>query len=221
MSELSPKKNVKLSPSATTAVPTTPANTAGQAVGCTNTDDKDKDFLSKGEIIKGLIIFFVGTGLGLVIFLLSYFGLSKFDIHYIVRACLSIAISIAILIALNAAMGSKKSKMQSPILMVLFIAFIFTILNGYEKQAPLNTNPDQPKQRFELVEIKESGKNYITKKSFSKGQQIKIVVAGNAYQTDCADWEKLLGEGEHSETMTGTGNMAFKADSAATVTIFY
>jgi hypothetical protein len=114
---------------------------------------KDKDFMTKEEIMKGLIIFFVGAGLGLIIFLLSYFGLSYFKIHYIIKAFLAIAISVAILIAVDEAMGSKKSKMQAPILAVLFIAFVFTILNGVEKNG-LPEFGSQPKMEDGFIKVK-------------------------------------------------------------------
>lgn len=119
--------------------------------GSSQTDNKD--FLSRKEIWHGLAIFFVGAGLGLVIYLISYFSLTAFDIHYLISAILAIVISIVVLSALNEVMGAKKSKMQSPILMVLFIAFVFTILGGYEKNG-LPEFSNQSKMENSILKVK-------------------------------------------------------------------
>lgn len=76
-------------------------------------------------------------------------------------------------------------------------------------------------QRFEVIQLEKANLNYFSKKVYSKGQKIKIVSSGDVYETDGKSWQKYMGPGEHSETMTGTGNMSFKASSPATITIFY
>lgn len=160
----------KTSVSAPSATPVTPANDTEPK--------KTEDFMSKEEIIKGLIIFFGGAALGLIIFLVAYFSLSFFDINYLVSAILAIIMSVVIINALNKAMGDRKSKMQAPIVMVLFIAFLLTVLIGYQKHgSPFPDSVGQGKPKSETF-VFTGSERWAVHAKLHKGQTYKITVSG-------------------------------------------
>ncbi|MFZ2310118.1 MAG: hypothetical protein WAW11_01080 [Patescibacteria group bacterium] len=179
-------------------------------------EKEDKDFLSKKEIWHGLIIFFVGTGLGLLVYLASYFSLNAFDIHYLISATLAIVISIFILNALNKAMGAKKSKIQSPIIMVLFIAFIFTVIIGYKSHGFPSLPSNQAKE-IGIPKVKVLNFNGIdTTRQLSRipllaGEVYRLTVQGAA--VNLVDGSNLI------ELTEEHGAYLFRVDTAGTPTV--
>ena len=183
---------------------------------------KESPFLTNQEIGVGLWAFVKGILLGVSIYCVIYFGLlSFFTFYFLWKAIAAIAITFLILTALDKAMGEKPSLMKTPVFVAVLIAFMITCFVGYQQEAKaVELHPKVEVQNFELIELKVLGQTYITKKVYAKGQIIKIVSNGEVYETDGASWQKYLGPGEHSETLTGTGNMAFKANSPATIKIY-
>lgn len=191
--------------------PTTPATPATPSTGF--------EWPSKESWFR-LAISFV---LPIIVYAIVYNILRHYNVGIFLSHLIGYALSLMFLAYLDSALKSPSSMGTAVFIMLTLIFFLELSINfipGLEKKRRAQDSSNGT-QRFELVEIKEPGKTYITKTAFSKGQRIKIVVTGNAYQTDGADWEKPLDEGEHYETMTGDGNMAFKADSTATVKIVY
>lgn len=168
---------------------------------------KKETFPTLEEIGNGLMVFVAGTALGLIIYLLAVLSLKSFNVGYILGAVIALTIAILVIWAIDKSMGFKNSKMQAAVVMVLCVAFIFTILNGY-KETP--NKKDEAKMRtktVEMVTLNSAGEVWFTDKVFKVGTEIQIEVTYNdVLMVNCYN----LPVGVHRKIISHGGKLIFR-----------
>lgn len=178
-------------------------------------DKKKEEYLGiKIPKTGDLIRFVVSVALSMGIYAIFFHFLTKNDVGPLWSNIWSFILGLLALGALQSSLKTE-SGMALPVFLIMVIIFVIRL------SAVDFSGIWEGKRRAELLQITDPTKTYKTKTVFTKGQVIKLVIEGEVYQTDGQEWKRYLGPGEHSERMTGEGNMAFKANPPATVKILY
>lgn len=210
-------------PAATTTTGTTPPPTPPPATP-TPPPAGGSPFASSEDIKNGLLILVIGVVVALASFFLANWGLGYFEsLNYLLKAMFAFGIAVLFVWTLNKVMGNKPSRFEAPILATLIVAFLFTVLSGYETNGSpfkslYQSLPKEQNGFSETGTVKNVGDIWFTDKVFGPGVNVQIEVLYNKVLMVSGD---TLAPGKYDEHTIGNGKLMFEGviDAPAKVKI--
>lgn len=196
-------------------------------------EDPGKEKEKKGGetgIKENLSHFFIGAALAFASFFIAYV-LTSFLFsaeHYIWRTISTLFVSYIFIDSYDYVTSRKPSLKAGPVKnFTILFAFIILVngYNSYGQSSDFNIMIEDDfsgmNKNVEIIQITVPDSVYQTKMVYTVGQEITIETSQDVFQTDGLEWNKLFIAGSHRQKMTGTGNLAFKANATPVVIKIY
>lgn len=170
---------------------------------------QEKVLLSQEEIGLGLKVLGLGSLVGVISYVVSWFiigYITSLFLGNVWRNIIALSIALMILFAIDAAMGGKDTRMKAPVLVAVFITFLLFLFAGFGKENN-SSDSNRPSQVYQKTskDFIISGKEQIVSQSFSGGQEVRITIKGAPVDFDLVSGVKILNQ-EH-------GTYVFRFDS--------
>ncbi len=175
---------------------------------------------NKDKVKNGAIYFFGGIMISCLIFVIVYWLLSGFDLHYILRSILSLIFSILIIKAWDKVTGEEETLFSAPISYTVAVMFILSLLFGYQHNKSVDAaDNDSKTAKTEIVVPRLSSETFsftgpqrwATNVTFKAGQKYRVIVQGSSVNL-------ISGSGETTELNSAQSPYEFTVDAAGSPT---
>lgn len=169
--------------------------------------------------LKGILYFFEGAGIVLIVFGISYWIIRFFIVDYILISFISLLFTALAIYAFDKTTGRKPTPLSGPVQAFIIIVFVLSLLYGYKygNNNGYFSNNAAIELTSESGTISEVDQFWATAKNFKKGENITVKISGSSVKLNKSD--QLLKPGVYTLPILSDGNLIFRGVSNTSVKI--